>query len=144
MAGYWWECEGCAVSFTFTKVTGASSLASFIWDKLMASDWDQSLLAPLCGKCGSGALRITYEFPRKEKLILRVIHIVGLQYEYDDYVPMMWETHPKDSPDERRFDFKYQRGRNPRGLNKPAILSRQDLHTLFGRYRQKTGVHDFP
>lgn len=142
MPGYWWECESCAENFDFPKVTGANSMAGFVWDKLLASDWDQSLLAVMCEKCGSGTLRITYEFPREDKLTLRVIHIVGLQY--DDYIPMMWETHPKDSPAERCFDFKYQRGRNPWGLNKAAVLSRQDLHTLFERYRQKTGVKDFP
>ncbi|MDF0643288.1 MAG: hypothetical protein P0111_04615 [Nitrospira sp.] len=142
MAGYWWECEGCAERFEFPEVTGAASMGSFVSDKLMPSDWDQSLLAPICGKCRRATLRVTYEFPREDKLILRVIHIVWLQY--DDYVPIMWETHLKDSPTERCFDFKYQRGRNPWGLNKAAVLSRQDLHTLFERYRQKTGVNDFP
>lgn len=142
MPGYWWECEACDNRLDFPDVTGTSSIASFVWDKLLAADWDQSLLAPPCKKCGHGTLRITYEFPREDKVILRVIHIVGLKY--DDYVPMMWETHPKDSPADQCFDFKYQRGRNPWGLNKAAVLSRQDLHALFERYRQKTGVHDFP
>jgi hypothetical protein len=139
MPGYWWECEACGGTVDFPEATGTSS---FVWDRLLASEWDQSLLTPPCKKCANGVLRITYEFPRGDKVVLRVIHIVGLHH--DDYVPMMWKTYPKDSPADRRFDFKYQRVRSPWGLNKAALLSRQDLHALFERYREKTGVHDFP
>ena len=142
MPGYWWECDGCGNVLEFPEAIGAPSMSSFIWDKLLAADWDQSLLGPPCKKCARGTLRITYEFPREDKVVLRVDHIVGLQYE--DYVPMMWETHPKESPSEANFDFKYIRGRNPWGLNRAAVLSRQDLHDLFELYRQKTGTHDFP
>jgi len=144
MPGYWWECETCGGKVDFAEVAGAPSMASFVWDRLLATEWDQSLLSPPCKKCANGVLRITYEFPRRDKLILRVIHIVGLHCDDDDYVPMMWETYPKDSPTQRRFDFKYQRARNPWGLNKAALLSREDLHALFEVYREKTGVHDFP
>jgi hypothetical protein len=117
-------------------------MASFVWDRLLAADWDQLLLTLPCGGCSGGTLRITYEFPREDKLVLRVLHIVGLQY--DDYVPMMWETYPTNSPSDRCIDFKYQRGRNPWGLNKAGLLSRQDLHELFARYREKTAALDFP
>jgi len=119
-------------------------MASFIWDKMLATGWDQSLLTPTCSKCHTGILRITYEFPRSDKVVLQVMHIVGLKEEDDDYVAMMWETQPQHSPAERWFDFKYQRGRNPRGLNKPVVFSRENLHDLFEIYRKKTGVQIFP
>lgn len=142
MPGYWWECETCGEKSDFPTTVGASSISSFVWDKLLAADWDQSLLVSPCPRCSHGSRRITYEFPREDKVTLRVVHIVGLQS--DDYVPMMWETYPTDSPSDRWFDFKYQRGRNPWGLNKAAVFSRQELHELFTRYRQKTGAPDFP
>lgn len=69
-------------------------------------------------------------------------HIVGLQF--GDHVPMMWETHAKSSPSDPIFDFKYISGRNPWGLNKTAVFSRQRLRELFRRYREKTGVTEFP
>jgi hypothetical protein len=143
MEGYWWECEYCSVELDFPNVTESPSISSFIWDKMLSSMWDQSLLTPSCKKCNSGILRITYQFPRKQdEVSLRVNHIVGLQF--GDYLPMMWDTHFKGDPTDRCIDFKYQRGRNPWGLNKPALLSRKNLHALFECYRQKTGIQDFP
>ncbi len=141
MSGYWWECEGCGEKSDFPTVVSTLSMSSFVWDKLLRADWDQSLLVSPCPHC-QAFRRITYEFPRKDKVTLRVIHIVGRQSE--DYVPMMRETYPTDSPKERWFDFKYQRGRNPWGLNKAAVFSRQELQELFMLYRGKTGAQEFP
>jgi hypothetical protein len=117
-------------------------MSSFVWDKLLPADWDQSLLTSPCPRCGQGVRRITYNFPREDKVTLRVVHIVGLAS--NDYVPMMWETYPTHSTSDRWFDFKYQSGRNPWGLNKAAVFSREDLHKLFTLYREKTGAQDFP
>jgi len=142
MPGYWWECEKCGAKSDFPTTTGDSSMSSFVWDKLVPADWDQSLLVSPCGQCSDGSRRITYEFPREDKVTLRVVHIVGRQS--DDYVPMMWETYPTDEPSDPWFDFKYQSRRNPWGLNKAAVFSREDLHELFARYRQKTGAPAFP
>ena len=122
-------CEECGDRLNFLDATGTLSIAAFIWDKLLASDWDQSRLRSTRKKCPHGNLHITYEFPREDKVILQVEHIVGLQF--DDYVPMMWEIHAKASPREPNFDFKYIRGRNPWGLNKAAVFSPQDLRELF-------------
>lgn len=142
MPGYWWECEACGEKSDFLTTVGVPSMSSFVWDKLLRSDWDQSLLVVSCPRCSRASRRITYEFPRKDKVTLRVVHIVGRQF--DDYVSMMWETYPTDSPADRCFDFKYQRVRNPWGLNKAAVFSRQDLHELFALYRAKTDATEFP
>ena len=142
MPGYWWECESCKQNLDFKAATGFGGIASFIWDKLLVTDWDQKLLAQPCKNCGHGLLRIAYEFPRKDKTTLRVVHIIGLKS--NEYVPMMWETYATDDPDKRWFDFKYQNGRNPIGLKAPAVLTRQNLHELFKCYCQKTGVREFP
>jgi hypothetical protein len=105
---------------------------------MLPAEWDQSLLTSPCSKCHSGILRITYEFPRGDSVVLRVIHVVGLRDEdEDDYIAMMWETQPKDYPGERWFDFKYQIRRSAYGLNRPAVFSREGLRDLFGLYRQK-------
>lgn len=142
MPGYWWECESCGEKSDFPSTVGVTSMSSFVWDKLIRADWDQSLLVSPCPHCASVSCRITYESPRTAKVTLRVVHIVGRQS--DDYVPMMWETYPTDSPADHWFDFKYQRGRNPWGLNKAAVFSRQELHELFVLYRRKTGTTEFP
>jgi hypothetical protein len=142
MAGYWWECEACGKETDFLTTGAAASLASFVWDRLIPSDWDQSLLTAPCSAGCAGPQRITYHFPRDDRMTLRVIHIVGLKS--DDYVPMMWETYSTESPSERMFDFKYQRGRNPWGLNKAAVFSRSDLHQIFALYRDKPKALEFP
>lgn len=141
MQAYWWECEVCETKAEFTEITKDSSVVSFIRGKLVPSGWDQSLLQSKCTHCPSGTLRITYEFPRKNKEILRVVHMVGL--EYGEYLPMMWETYQVSSREDL-FDFKYIIGRNPFGLNKPAAVSRKDLHALFELYRTRTNTTGFP
>jgi hypothetical protein len=144
MAGYWWECETCDSKHDFDQVAGVRSMSSFVWDGLVPSNWDQGLLTSACPECHEGVLRITYDFPRQvDRLFMRVLHIVGLKF--DDYVPMMWETYIKESkPREECIDFKYQRNRNPWGLNKAAHLSRSNLHELFSVYRERTGEQSFP
>jgi hypothetical protein len=109
---------------------------------LLSSGWEQSLLVSACPHCGDASCRITYELPREDKVTLRVVHIVGCHS--GDYVPMMWETCPTDSQEDRWFDFKYQRSRNPWGLNKAAVLSRQELSEIFALYCEKTGKPKFP
>lgn len=142
MAGYWWQCEACGNKFDFQTTVGYPSMSGFVWDKLLPSGWDQSLLTSACPSCKKGLRRITYDFPREEKVLLHVVHIVGLQYE--NYVPMMWETYPVDDPDSRWFDFKYQHKRSPWGLNKAAVFSCEGLQELFTLYRAKTGATNFP
>lgn len=142
MPGYWWECEFCCNQSDFQTAVNCSSMASFVWDRLRPEHWNQDLLVARCPRCNCVASRITYEFPRRDGVTLRVVHIVGLQF--DDYVPMMWETYPTESPNDRWFDFKYQIGRNPWGLNKAAVFSRQELHELLAIYRRLTGAAEFP
>lgn len=72
-----------------------------------------------------------------------VVHIVGIETD-DDYLPMMWETFWDRRPDAPVFDFKYLRGRNPFGLNKPPIFERADLKKLFALYCDKAGAISFP
>jgi hypothetical protein len=149
MAAYWWECEGCGKSVDFPNATGAGGITRFIRDILLPSDWDQSLLLRQCTACDKPLLRMTYEFPRgKETVSLHTVHIVGL--DKDEYLPMMWETCPMDSPqerwlsEERWFDFKYINKSSIFGLNKPAVFLQDELRRLFDLYRTKTGVTNFP
>lgn len=114
MPGYWWECENCGQhGGEFREATGCSSIAAFIRAKLLPSDWDQSLLLRECKQCGQHSCRITYDFPRKERLVFRLVHAVGL--ELDDYLPVMWEFYEVGEPHTLKFDFKYLLGRNPTG-----------------------------
>jgi hypothetical protein len=142
MPGYWWECEHCDRTVTFAEVTGCS-IAAFIWDKLLASAWDQAVLARDCPHCQQHSLRIAYDFPRRDKLIFRLVHAVGVR-EGESYLPMMWECYLVGEPERPKFDFKYLNGRNPKGLSKPAILSREQLSQLLSLYRARTGDAAFP
>jgi len=142
MPGYWWECERCGEKSDFLTTVGVAGISAFIWDKLLPAEWDQSLLVVPCPRCRRASRRITYEFPRKEKDTLRVVHIIGRQV--DDFVQMLWETYPANRRKERWFHFNYQIGRNPWGLNKAAVFSRRELLELFKLYREKTGASEFP
>lgn len=140
MPGYWWECEDCAfVLASFKEACGSNSVAAFIWDKLRLSNWDQTLLQQKCSKCGQQALRVTYEFPGKDKQKVRVLHILGHFREGKTYLPMLWETCFVSEPENHLVDFKYIDRHNGYGLNKPAVLDRENLSTLLGLYREKTG-----
>jgi hypothetical protein len=146
MPGYWWECEeNCGYTSDFNTVAGCGIVA-FFWD-ILSVTWDENLLAKVCGKCGKKSLRITYEFPRKEKEVIRVHRVVGLRVD-DDYLPMMWEGVPKSSPGQTWFDFNYLRGKHTRGanrgLNRPAVFGAKELSELFTLYREKTGQQSFP
>jgi len=137
--GYWWQCERCGVQRTFKETTGSNSAAAFIWDHLAPSDWDQSLLVKLCPECGAEAFRITYDFPRRDHVVVQAHHIVGHLSEGGSYVPMMWETQASTDPDNRWLDFKYINGRNGWGLNKPAVFTHGSLTSIMTKYRDRTG-----
>jgi hypothetical protein len=143
MKGYWWQCESCGANSDFGEACDCKGIAHFIWDVLLPSSWDQSKLLLKCKKCNKQSLRITYKFPRKDEVVLKVIHIVGLDPN-NGYIPMIWETYPEGDENERWFDFKYINGRNIYGLNKPAVFSRDDLKQLFTLYREKTNLTEFP
>ncbi len=70
MKGWWWECESCGAKSDFAKACGSKGIAHFIWDVLMPSGWDQAHLLQECRSCDKRSLRITYEFPRKNKEVL--------------------------------------------------------------------------
>jgi len=88
-------------------------------------------------------MRITYDFPGKKKEVLRVIRIVGIQWTIE-HLMMMWETSPDRTLKERWFDFKYLRGLNPLGLNRPAVFPEAILKQVFALYREKADIVDFP
>lgn len=144
MSAYWWQCESCGAVSDFKEVTNCKGVVHYIWDELISSNWDQGKLLLECKKCNEHSMRITYEFPRKEKVILQVIHIVGLGPIKGNYIPMMWETKPSED-NVNWFDFKYvDHHRTPLGLTKPAVFSRENLQQLFNLYREKTGATSFP
>lgn len=144
MAGYWWQCENCVTESTFQEACDSRGIAHFIWDVLIPSSWDQTKLVKNCKNCGKQSLKITYQFPKKkEKVVFRVIHIVGIN-PFEDYIPMMWETYQVGYEKDSIFDFKYVVGRSIYGLNKPAVFSRDDLKKLFALFCEKTGSLEFP
>ncbi len=143
MTGYWWQCEKCGTVYNFPEVSDTRGIAHFIWDVLIPSEWDQQKLSRYCKNCNSNSLRITYEFPRRDKVTLKVIRIIGRSPK-DKYVPMMWETNSSEDESINWFDFKYVNGRNVYGLNKPAVFTRNRLKQLFEVYCQKTGTPSFP
>ena len=143
MQGYWCQCEQCGSDAEFTAAYNTTSICTFIRDVLVPSRFDQELLLRVCPTCGKRALRITYEFPRRVREGLRVLHIVGHPpNEGDDYLPMMWESYPISDPDERWFHFNYMNGRNPFGLNRAAVFDMVSLRRIFEIYRERTG-HPF-
>ena len=139
MPAYWWQCDKCERESSFESVVNSRGLPHYIRDVLIPSGWNQNLLVRPCGSCEGGHAYITYEFPRSDREIVRVIHIVGLGDENEDYIPMMWETHFAPYEAETCFDFKYIRGRSAFGLNKPAVLSKSELQELFSLYERSTG-----
>lgn len=142
--GYWWQCESCGAISDFPEACGFKGIPDYIWDVLIPSFWEQSKLLLECRKCNKRSMRITYEFPRREKVILQVIHIVGLGPIEGSYIPMMWETKPSED-NVNWFDFKYiDHRRNPWVLNKPAVFSRENLKQLFNLYNDKTDSITFP
>ncbi len=144
MPSYWWECEECEHEYGFNEVTKSKGIVTFIWDELLPSNWNQDLLLKRCPNCNNDHLRLAYLFPRSDTLRLRVIHIVGLDIREQKYLPMMWETYFTHNPTENVFDFKYMNGRNNRGLNKPAVLSKNNLSQIFSLYNERTGNISFP
>ena len=143
MASYWWECSNCGKQYDFPTACQSQGITHYIWDVLIQSAWDQDHLLKQCDECSQNAVRITYIFPRADKTHIQVKHIVGLG-PFDIYVPMMWETIPDGDLEETWIDFKYINGRNIWGLNKPAVMSREDIRKLFQLYIERTGDNDFP
>ena len=144
MPAYWWKCGACAATAAFGDVSRSPGIAHFIWDELVPTNWDQSLRLLACPGCGGEHLRITYEFPRKDRVELTLVRAVGLDPNDDDYVPMMWETVPDWPSDDRWFDFKYVKGRRVFGLNKPAVFDREGLRKLFKLYCRVAKTEAFP
>lgn len=145
MPAYWWKCGKCHEVSEFGVVTPSKGIAHYIWDVLIPSNWSQSHLVLPCPKCNSRNLKITYEFPRKDRVELTLIHAIGLGPFDDIYVPMIWEAKPDSSTDnEHWFDFKYINGRSAYGLNKAAVFTRTDIHALFAKYKEVTGQNNFP
>ena len=88
-------------------------------------------------------MRITYQFPRSaDSDLVHVISLIGL--DRGEYVPMMWETCFASAAETTYFDFKYTYQNHNWGLNKPAILTKQDLSEMFSLYRQLRDFTDFP
>jgi len=91
-----------------------------------------------CPKCNRRSLRITYAFPRKNREVVQVIHIVGISLG-NDYTPVLWESRAINSA-KQWFQFNFLNGGpNPWGLNKAAVLSYAEMRKLFALYRSKTG-----
>jgi hypothetical protein len=83
-------------------------------------------------------VRITYRFKRGDPERISVNHIVGLGPD-GEYLPMLWETFRHSSPRAHWIDFKYQRGRDPWGLNKRLVLEKAQLARLLRAYERATG-----
>jgi hypothetical protein len=140
MAGYWWQCGACGEKADFPTVCNSKSICAFIRDVLLAADFDQEPLLRECQSCQRRALRITFEFPRVDREVVRVLHVVGLpQQQETPYLPMIWETCPVSDPEARWFHFNYMNQRNPWGLNKAAVFESHDLQAIFDFFTQKTG-----
>jgi hypothetical protein len=138
MPGYWWSCTTCDREFTFEKVTDSKSICQFIWDRLLPADWNQKFLTVKCPECETRTVKLAYDFPRRKRKVMRVNHIVGLNYGGGDYLQMMWEAVDVLEPKKALYDFKYLiRGRGPWGLNKPAVFTKGDLAEILELYRKK-------
>jgi len=132
MARYWWECLSCGDRPAWLTVCDSRSIAAFIWDELLPSGWDQSLLLRRC-KCKRRSLRITYRLRRSDPERISIRRIVGLGPK-GDYLPMLWETFRHSNPLAAWIDFKYQRGRSPWGLSKRLVLEKAQLVRLLRAY----------
>lgn len=140
MPGYWWQCEECGNIEDFPSACGTSSICGFLRDLLIPSRFDQALLVRDCPICLQYSLRITFDFPRNDKITLHVRHIVGQSPSEDGaYVPMMWETYPAGSPDDSWFHFNYINDRQVFGLNKAGVFEEHNLKAIFELYRARTG-----
>jgi hypothetical protein len=144
--GYWWECENekCGATSEFQEICETKSIYGFIWDVLLPSDWDQTLLLRKCPQCNETSARIAYKFPRLEELLFRVVHIVGFLDAKDNYLPMMWAAYCVGDRNTLNYDFKYLIKGSLRGLSSPAIFAQGDLRNLFALYCNKTGMTSFP
>lgn len=135
MAGYWLNCDKCNKDYNFNEITKYSSLTSFLWNKFFHSEYNQSLLVFECPEC-KGLIRITYAFPKNEKSIVKVKHIV---YRTDDkyFYQMLWETYSIREPNNSVYDFKYMVGKKAYGLTRPTIMAEKDLKELIETFNNK-------
>jgi len=135
MKGYWLNCEKCNKDYTFKEMTEHTSLTSFLWNEFLDSRCDQSLLTFKCPVC-NGLVRITYHFPRAERLTVKVKHIVYRTCD-EDFYQMLWETYFIHEPDKPVYDFKYISDCNATGLNRPAIMAEKHLQELVDLFNLK-------
>ena len=135
MTAYWLNCEKCDKHFSFDEITKQRSINSYLYNVFFNSNCDQSLLVFECPEC-KGLIRITYDFPRREKINFKVKHIV---YRTDDeiFFQMLWETYSIYKPNNPVYDFKYMLGNYAFGLNKPAIMAEEDLKGLIEIFNKK-------
>jgi len=127
----------CGRKPPWLTVCESRSIAAFIWDELVPSGWDQSLLLRRC-ECRRRSLRITYRSKRGDPERISIRHIVGTGPD-GDYLPMLWESFRHATPRSRWIDFKYQKGRSPWGLNKRLVLKKAGLTRLLRAYERATG-----
>jgi hypothetical protein len=138
MPSYWWACSTCHAETRFEDEVEKGPVLFLYCD--LANDWDQQKLVRKCRSCKTGSLRMAFHFPRKERERLTVVHIVGLTPVGDEkYLPMLWETIPSSSPDERWFHFNYMNGKSNWGLNKAAVFTAGEMKRLLDLYFAKTG-----
>jgi hypothetical protein len=135
--GYWWQCDRDSQHMAEFRLLAPEGIVAFL-QNLARSNWDQMRLIKQCNSCSIGVMVITYEFPRKNRVLLQVKCIVGITDDAPDYLPMMWETVAKGET-EPWFDFKYLSGSNSYGLNRPVVFSRSSLERLFAAYSRLTG-----
>ena len=114
--GYWWQCRSNPQHATkdFTSVCKLP-LVQFFY-RLASSGWDQTLLTQTCRHC-TGEMRITYDFPRADRVRLELVHAVGLSVD-DAYIPMVWASLPHGIP-QTWFDFSSNTSAELRGVTTP-------------------------
>ena len=88
-------------------------------------------------------MRITFEFPRKDRVELQIKRIVGISLGEDVYLPMIWESFPFRRPDQSWFSFNYvtrvDGKMNSWGLNKAAVFNKDEFHKIVEVYERCTG-----
>ena len=136
MPSYWWQCLNCNKFFNFQEVTNSKGISHFIWDELYLSDWDQNILIKNCPSCKNHQLKISYEFPRKDKIILYVNNIVGITKD-NNFMQLLWATSPIEDLNDVWYDFKYLNGKSIFGLTKPVVFDKEELKNIMELFNRK-------